>query len=136
LERRRGWYHRPTSTSWQTYSFTVIGSGGLDRLEFREPFGDNSGAGGLIDDVSLVAAPIPVQDDALHGGDGDDTLHSGSGNDLLYDGNGSDLFLFGRNDGGDQVDGGAAGGWIDAIRLSGVTHSFARTRRGPTGRCR
>ncbi len=44
----------PASTNWQTYSFAVTGSGGLDRLEFREPATANSGEGSLIDNVRLT----------------------------------------------------------------------------------
>ena len=43
----------PQSTAWQTSTFQVVGTGGLDRLEFREPAGDNDSYGGLLDNVSL-----------------------------------------------------------------------------------
>ncbi len=76
----------PASTNFETYEFEVTGTGGLDRLEFREPAGDNDGLGGLIDNVSLIA----TYDDVLTGGDGDDTLTGGIGNDLLDGGTGTD----------------------------------------------
>lgn len=44
----------PPSTAWATYTFTVTGSGGSDRLEFKHPAVDDDSLGGLIDRVSLV----------------------------------------------------------------------------------
>jgi hypothetical protein len=46
---------QPRSTSLQTYNFSVQGSGGNDRLEFRENVHSyyNDGAGGMIDNVTL-----------------------------------------------------------------------------------
>ncbi|MCA9061772.1 MAG: DUF4347 domain-containing protein, partial [Planctomycetaceae bacterium] len=44
----------PASTAWETHSYTVTGSGGSDRLEFKHPSADDDGVGGLIDNVSLV----------------------------------------------------------------------------------
>ena len=43
----------PQSTAWQTTKFQVIGTGGNDRLEFREVGGENDNYGGLLDNVSL-----------------------------------------------------------------------------------
>jgi VCBS repeat-containing protein len=43
----------PQSTTWQTSTFQVIGTGGDDRLEFREVGGKNDSYGGLLDNVSL-----------------------------------------------------------------------------------
>jgi hypothetical protein len=43
----------PQSTAWQTSTFQVIGTGGNDRLEFREVGGKNDSYGGLLDNVSL-----------------------------------------------------------------------------------
>jgi hypothetical protein len=43
----------PQSTTWQTSTFQVIGTGGNDRLEFREVGGKNDSYGGLLDNVSL-----------------------------------------------------------------------------------
>ena len=43
----------PQSTAWQTSTFQVIGTGGDDRLEFREVGGKNDSYGGLLDNVSL-----------------------------------------------------------------------------------
>ncbi|WP_075996933.1 galactose oxidase-like domain-containing protein [Salaquimonas pukyongi] len=45
----------PASASWEKYSFEVVGTGGADRLEFREPASDNDGTGSLIDNVKLVS---------------------------------------------------------------------------------
>ena len=43
----------PTSTTFSTFTFTVTGSGGSDRLEFRQQTGDANGYGGMIDNVRL-----------------------------------------------------------------------------------
>jgi hypothetical protein len=46
----------PPGNSWTTYSFTVTGTGGQDRLTFREAQGQSAdGLGALYDNVSLVA---------------------------------------------------------------------------------
>ena len=44
----------PTSTALTTYTFSVKGTGGADRLEFHEQTGDDDGLGGMIDNVRLV----------------------------------------------------------------------------------
>ena len=44
----------PSSTTFETHAFQVIGTGGNDRLEFREPAGDDDSLGGVIDNVSLT----------------------------------------------------------------------------------
>jgi hypothetical protein len=51
----------PQSTTWQSHSFSVVGTGGLDRLEFRELASENDSYGGLLDNVSLksVAGTVP-----------------------------------------------------------------------------
>ena len=43
----------PTSTDWVKSTFKVVGTGGNDRIEFRELGGQNDSYGGLIDNVSL-----------------------------------------------------------------------------------
>ena len=43
----------PQSTTWQSNSFQVIGTGGSDRLEFREVGSSNDNYGGLLDNVTL-----------------------------------------------------------------------------------
>lgn len=45
----------PTSTTFSTYKFNVVGTGGLDRLSFREQAGDDDSLGGIIDNVHLNA---------------------------------------------------------------------------------
>jgi len=48
--------HRPPGASWQTTIFTVVGTGGQDRLTFRELAGQGGdGLGALYDNVSLTA---------------------------------------------------------------------------------
>ncbi len=51
----------PQSTTWQSNSFQVIGTGGTDRLEFREVGGSNDNYGGLLDNVALkgMGATVP-----------------------------------------------------------------------------
>jgi VCBS repeat-containing protein len=51
----------PQSTTWQSNSFQVIGTGGIDRLEFREVGGSNDNYGGLLDNVALkgMGATVP-----------------------------------------------------------------------------
>ncbi|MFI3138276.1 MAG: multicopper oxidase domain-containing protein [Methylococcaceae bacterium] len=44
----------PASTAFATYTFNVTGSGGSDRLEFREQAGDDDSLGGIIDNVRLL----------------------------------------------------------------------------------
>ncbi|MCX7089637.1 MAG: jacalin-like lectin, partial [Methylococcales bacterium] len=44
----------PPSTAFATYTFNVTGSGGSDRLEFREQAGDDDSLGGIIDNVRLL----------------------------------------------------------------------------------
>lgn len=43
----------PTSTTLKTYTFSVTGTGGADRLSFREQSGDDDSVGGIIDNVRL-----------------------------------------------------------------------------------
>jgi len=43
----------PSSTDWSTYTFSVVGTGGADRLEFREVASGNDAFGALIDNVKL-----------------------------------------------------------------------------------
>ena len=48
----------PPGNSWQNYDFTVVGTGGQDRLTFRELAGQSGdGLGALYDNVALVAKP-------------------------------------------------------------------------------
>ncbi len=46
----------PTSTNWSKAEFKVLGTGGSDRIEFREDASDNDSYGGLIDNASLVSS--------------------------------------------------------------------------------
>ncbi|WP_156937053.1 Ig-like domain-containing protein [Bradyrhizobium sp. WSM2254] len=48
----------PPDSTWQNYDFTVTGTGGQDRVTFREVTSQGSdGLGALYDNVSLVAKP-------------------------------------------------------------------------------
>lgn len=44
----------PSSTKFTTYKFNVPGSGGSDRLEFRERAGYDDSFGGMIDNISII----------------------------------------------------------------------------------
>lgn len=101
----------------------MVGTGGLDRLEFREQAGDNDSFGGLIDNVSLAA--VDSSHDVLQGGEGNDTIYGGLGDDTLYGNDGSDLFMFAKGDGSDTIYGGAGAGWTDTIQMSGVHQGYA-----------
>jgi serralysin len=70
----------PGSTDWAKSAFTVVGSGGTDRLEFREDADKSDSYGGLIDNVKLQAVG---HGNVLLGGTGDDTMTAGNTNDLL-----------------------------------------------------
>ena len=54
----------PTSTTLSTYSFNVTGTGGTDRLSFREQHGDDDSVGGIIDNVRLMATPSVAYESA------------------------------------------------------------------------
>ena len=43
----------PTKPAWETATFKVEGTGGLDRIEFKEASSDNDSYGGMLDNVSL-----------------------------------------------------------------------------------
>ncbi len=70
----------PHSTNWSTEQFKVVGTGGTDRLEFREDVKGNDSYGGLIDNVSLKGAMLG---NVLIGGTGNDKIVAGNGGDLL-----------------------------------------------------
>ncbi|MEM7057763.1 MAG: calcium-binding protein [Pseudomonadota bacterium] len=62
--------------NWHGQSFTVTGTGGEDRLEFRELAGEDDSLGGLLDNISLreIGGATEAGADFLMGGAGDDTL--------------------------------------------------------------
>lgn len=65
----------PTSTTMKTYSFSVTGTGGSDRLSFREQYCDDDGLGGIIDNVKLVGtATTTVHEAAFTVASCDDNL--------------------------------------------------------------
>ncbi|TYO61530.1 DUF642 domain-containing protein [Bradyrhizobium hipponense] len=56
----------PPGSTWQSYDFTVTGTGGQDRLTFRELAGQSSdGLGALYDNVSLIAKPPSAASSSL-----------------------------------------------------------------------
>ena len=52
----------PGSTKLTTYTFQVTGSGGNDRLEFREQAADSDTLGGIIDNVRMFTYTAPLAD--------------------------------------------------------------------------
>jgi hypothetical protein len=56
----------PPGSNWSTHHFSVTGTGGQDRLTFREAAGQGAdGHGALYDNVSLVSKPSAVQQSAI-----------------------------------------------------------------------
>jgi choice-of-anchor C domain-containing protein len=49
----------PISMGWQYVTLPVVGSGGLDRLEFEDLNGEKNSAGPTLDDISLTPVIIP-----------------------------------------------------------------------------
>ncbi|MBL8884128.1 MAG: DUF4114 domain-containing protein [Hyphomicrobium sp.] len=54
----------PTKSVWSTAQFKVVGTGGQDRIEFRESAGDNDSYGGLIDNASLTKSSLSTDEKA------------------------------------------------------------------------
>ncbi|MCC2112171.1 MAG: VCBS repeat-containing protein, partial [Hyphomicrobiales bacterium] len=117
----------------------ISGSNLLLHYDFEgaDPYADKSGSGrdGQVSGTptQVLASGGSSSDDVLFGGDGNDTLDGGGGNDTLdggagndtaYGDAGSDLFRFAMGDGHDTISGGAAGGWTDAIEISGTDNSY------------
>jgi hypothetical protein len=66
----------PPGNAWRNYHFTVEGTGGQDKLTFREAAGQSAdGLGGLYDNVSLVPAgpATAVQQNTVHSAIADST---------------------------------------------------------------
>ena len=56
----------PPGSNWKTHHFSVTGTGGQDRLTFREAAGQGAdGHGALYDNVSLVSKSSAVQQSAI-----------------------------------------------------------------------
>ncbi|MDG3041891.1 Hint domain-containing protein [Roseicyclus marinus] len=121
----------PTTNSWQTFTYTVTGSGGTDRLEFREVTSTADANGPFIDNVSLRTQAGLSSNDTLSGGagddvilgeggndllsgdDGNDSLSGGDGDDTLLGGEGNDTLVAGNNTGaGDSLSGGAGNDYL------------------------
>ena len=91
----------PDTTNWTRTSFEVKGTGGVDRIEFREEASDNDSLGGLIDNVSLKGSPVTLSvkgedvhnvetSEVLVGTDKTEDISGGAGNDEVYGKNGDD----------------------------------------------
>jgi Ca2+-binding RTX toxin-like protein len=99
----------PGKSAWEHAEFKVVGTGGTDRIEFREDAGDNDSYGGLIDNASLKATGKIILPEALTlatenvvdastsdllVGDADaDQLVGGAGSDALYGLDGDDKLV-------------------------------------------
>ncbi|MFO1065109.1 MAG: DUF642 domain-containing protein [Pirellulales bacterium] len=81
----------PADSNWKNFSFKVVGTGGNDRLSFREVASDNDSLGGLLDNVELrpvqssgiVNIQAGAGNDLAIGGALGDTIDGGAGNDIL-----------------------------------------------------
>jgi Ca2+-binding RTX toxin-like protein len=74
----------PTSTAWQHGKLALQGTGGLDRIEFREQVSDNDKVGGLVDNAVLLSSAGGA--DTLIGNSGNDTIRGMGGDDIIYGG--------------------------------------------------
>jgi choice-of-anchor C domain-containing protein len=82
----------PTQDSLVTRTINVVGSGGLDRLEFREEASDTADQiGAVLDNITLTAR----DDDTILGGAGNDTIDGGAGNDTITGGADNDAITGG-----------------------------------------
>lgn len=79
----------------------------------------------LSDGADLVDGSGDTDGLDIAAGAGDDTLTLGSGDDVIVGESGSDTFLVGSQEGADTIDGGAGGGWTDAITLDGMGNSYS-----------
>jgi Ca2+-binding RTX toxin-like protein len=122
----------PASTTFARYIFTVTGTGGLDRVSFREVGAQGDLTGALIDNFGLLDTGAHCHctdgeqhddtivgspgNDHLVGGGGNDSLDGAAGNDHLDGGTGNDTLRGGP--GADELDGGAGN---DTITYAGST---------------
>ncbi len=94
-----------SSTSWQNASYNVTGTGGLDRLEFRESSASNNGVGSYLDNVRLTTTAHASVDEGATAGTvitaltttdidgGDSFTYSIVGGSSLFDISGSNLVV-------------------------------------------
>lgn len=120
----------PGMTSLQHFTFRVTGTGGLDKLSFREIARQTNSVGAYLDNVSLIASvvnPQAVRSDGHEGnhilgasaadiingtinmdhvqaGRGNDTINAAGGNDVIEAERGNDLID--GSFGADLIDGG------------------------------
>lgn len=69
--------------NWQSNAFKLVGTGGTDRIEFRESGNQNDSFGGLIDNVSLKATSVAASN-LLIGGGGSDQIVAGQNGDVMF----------------------------------------------------
>lgn len=109
------------SGAWNTHIFEVEGTGGKDRLEFREPAGANDGGGSLIDSVVLKA--VGPEGNVIVAEPGGGYLEGTDGDDIFVGGNGLDVFYGGL--GNDRYDG--AGGDYNQVDYDGSASDYTFT---------
>ncbi len=136
-----------SSTSWTTAYVTVTGTGGSDRIEFRELASENDSFGVLLDNTSLVAVGNDYLDggtgaDSISGGGGDDTIMASAGGDTLDGGVGNDTLSFANSTGTVNFNAtntaaqntGSAIGYVTASNFETIIgSSFNDTIYGATG---
>ncbi len=93
-------------TDWDSFTVEVMGTGGTDRLEFRELDSENDSTSPLMDNISLIdVTELVGGNDKIDGGDGDDIIFGEGGDDTLSGDAGNDVIDAGT--GNDSVSGGA-----------------------------
>ena len=93
-------------TDWDSFTVEVTGTGGTDRLEFRELESENDSTSPLMDNISLIEVTELVGgNDKIDGGDGDDIIFGEGGDDTLSGDAGNDVIDAGTGD--ESVSGGA-----------------------------
>ena len=93
-------------TDWDSFTVEVTGTGGTDRLEFRELESENDSTSPLMDNISLIdVTELVGGNDKIDGGDGDDIIFGEGGDDTLSGDAGNDVIDAGTSD--DSVSGGA-----------------------------
>lgn len=91
----------PKNQTFEQFTFTVTGTGGADKLSFREIAAENNYSGPLIDNVSLVAKAevfnvINVTQAYTDGTDANDLFKGTEASETFYGGKGNDVYEGGK----------------------------------------
>ncbi|MCA0405850.1 MAG: DUF1929 domain-containing protein [Proteobacteria bacterium] len=91
----------PKNQTFEQFTFTVTGTGGSDKLSFREIASENNYTGPLIDNVSLVAKAeslnvINVTQAYTEGTDRSDLFKGTEAGETFYGGKGNDVYEGGK----------------------------------------